>query len=272
MSTSTNRGTTPGTAPGTSTATPAASRTSPTAAVVRTEAVLFGRELGSLFWIVLFPTILLVILGFVPDFTEPDPALGGQRVIDLYASVVVVLATIMAAVMAMPSVIAGYRESGVLRRLRTTPVHPAALLGAQVALHAAAVLGSVVLALGTARVLHDVPLPGAVGWYAVALVLTTAAAFSVGAVVTAVSASARVVQTVGTVVIFPLMFTSGVWMPVQTMSGWLRDVVVATPLGAASEALNDALHGLRPDLVDLAVVTGWAAVLSLVAVRLFRWE
>ena len=56
-------------------------------AVLRTEATLFGRELGSLFWILAFPTLLLVVLGFVPDFTEPDEALGGQRVIDLYASV-----------------------------------------------------------------------------------------------------------------------------------------------------------------------------------------
>ena len=87
-------------------------------AVLRTEATLFARELGSLFWILLFPTLLLAVLGLVPDFGEPDAALGGQRVIDLYASVVVLLAMIMAALMAMPPVVAGYRESGVLRRLR----------------------------------------------------------------------------------------------------------------------------------------------------------
>lgn len=257
----------------TATTSPTANPTaSPTAAVVTTEARLFGRELGSLFWILLFPTILLVIIGLVPDFTEPDEGLGGQRFVDIYASVVVVLAMIMAAIMAMPAVIAGYRESGVLRRMRTTPMHPAAILGAQVGLHAAAVLASLVLALGTARVVHDVRLPASPGWYAVSVLLATAAAFAIGAVITSVSSSSRVVQTVGTIVFFPMMFTSGVWVPVQTMPGWLHTVVVSTPLGAASEALNDALHGTTPDLADLAVMGGWAAVLSLVAVRLFRWE
>jgi ABC-2 type transport system permease protein len=244
----------------------------PTTAVIRTEARLFSRELGSVFWILLFPTILLLVIGLVPDFRRADESLGGQRFIDVYASVCVILAMIMAAIMAMPPVMAGYRESGVLRRLRTTPMHPAALLGAQAGLHAAAVLVSVVLALGTARVAYDVPLPGDVGWYVVCVALATAAAFSVGALITAVSSNARVVQTVGTVVFFPMMFTAGVWLPVQTMQGWLRDVVVATPLGAAAEALNDALHGAAPDLVDLAVMAGWTAVLSLVAVLLFRWE
>jgi ABC-2 type transport system permease protein len=246
--------------------------TTPTAVVVRTEARLFGRELGSLFWILLFPTILLLIIGLIPDYRTPEDDLGGQRVIDLYASVCVVLAMIMAAIMAMPPVLAGYRETGVLRRLRTTPMHPASILGAQVGLHAAAVLASIVLALGAARVVYDVPLPGALGWYAVCVVLATAAAFSIGAVVTAVSSSTRVVQTVGTIVFFPLMFTSGVWLPVQGMSGWVHDLVVATPLGASAEALNDSLVGHGPDAVDLLVMAGWVAVLSAVAVRRFRWE
>jgi ABC-2 type transport system permease protein len=245
---------------------------SATSAVVRTEARLFGRELGALFWILLFPSILLLILGFIPDFRTPEEDLGGQRVVDLYAAVCVILAMLMAAVMSMPTVIAGYRESGILRRMRTTPMHPASLLLAQVGLHAAAVLGAIVLALGVARFVHDVPLPGDVAWYAVCIVLATLAAFSIGAVITAVSPSTRIVQTVGTVALFPMMFTAGVWLPVQGMTGWLHAVVVATPLGAAAEALNDSLVGHTPDLVDLAVMVGWTVVLSLVAVRSFRWE
>ncbi|MGY1810716.1 ABC transporter permease [Blastococcus sp. SYSU D00669] len=242
------------------------------AAVLRAEARLFGRELGSLFWILLFPTILLLIIGAIPGFREADADIGGQRVVDLYASIAVLLAMIMAAILAMPSVIAGYRERGVLRRLRTTPVHPGALLFAQVGLHAAAVLASVVLALGVARLVYGVPLPRHLGWYSLCTLLATAAAFSIGAVITASARSTRIVQTVGTVVFFPTMFTAGVWVPVQSMSGWLHDVVVRTPLGAAAEALNDSLVGRTPDAADLAVMAVWTAVLALVSVRAFRWE
>lgn len=74
------------------------------------------------------------------------------------------------------------------------------------------------------------------------------------------------------VVGFPLMFTAGLWFPVQSMSGWLHYVVTMTPLGAATEALNAAQLGQAPQLADIAVVLGWTAVLMLVAVRLFRWE
>ena len=71
---------------------------------------------------------------------------------------------------------------------------------------------------------------------------------------------------------FPMMFTAGLWLPVQAMSDWLQDIVTATPLGAAAEVLDAAHAGQSPELVDIAVMLGWTGVLALVAVRLFRWE
>jgi ABC-2 type transport system permease protein len=133
-------------------------------------------------------------------------------------------------------------------------------------------VASLVLVLVVGRVAYDVRLPQAIAWYALVVLLATAAAFSMGAVITAVASSARLVQTIGTIVFFPSMFTAGVYFPVQAMQGWLHTVVVSTPMGAASEALNDSLVGRSPDLADLAVMAGWTVVLSLVAVRSFRWE
>ena len=51
-------------------------------AVLRTELRLFRREPGALFWILLFPTLLLVILGSIPGFRHHDADLGGLRTID----------------------------------------------------------------------------------------------------------------------------------------------------------------------------------------------
>lgn len=243
-----------------------------TTTVIRTEARLFGRELGSLFWIVLFPVALLAILGAIPSMREPKPDLGGQRIVDLYTSVSILLAIIVASIFAMPSVIASYRERGILRRLRTTPVHPGTLLLAQVLVHAAAVLTSVVLVVAVARLAFDVPLPGNLAWYAGSVLLATVASFAIGAVITAVSPNARLAQTFSMIVFFPAMFTAGVYLPVQTMTGRLHDIVVATPLGAAAEALNDTRLGGPPDIVDMAVTLGWAVALALVAVRSFRWS
>lgn len=246
--------------------------TTATVAVVRSEARLFRRELGSLFWILLFPPLLLLILGAVPSSRVASPDLGGLRLVDVYTSVAVMLAMIVAATTSMPAVIAGYREQGVLRRLRTTPVHPGSILSAQVGVHAAAVLVALTGTWVVAWVVFDVDLPQAPGWYALTLLLAMVATFSAGAVVTALVRTARGAQAAGMTLFFPLMFTAGVYVPIPAMSGWLHDVVVLTPLGAGAEALNDTLGGAAPDLVDLAVMGGWTLLLAVVAVRAFRWE
>lgn len=246
--------------------------TSATTTVLRTEARLAGRELGSLFWIVIFPTGLLVILGAIPSFREPSADLGGQRTIDLYVSTSVILSTIMAAIFAMPGVVANYRERGILRRLRATPVHPGSLLLAQVVVHGAALLLATVLVLGVGRVVYDVALPESLGWYGVGILLTAATTFAIGAAITAASPTTRVAQAMSTVVAFPAMFTAGLWFPVQAMTGWLHATVTATPLGAAAEVLNDALLGTAPGLADIAVILGWTGLLAILAVRFFRWD
>lgn len=245
---------------------------SATTAVLRTEARLFGRELGFLFWILLFPTVLLVILGLVPSFREPADDLGGARVIDVYTPVSVLLSMIMAAIMAMPSVLAGYRERGVLRRLRATPVSPATLLAAQVALHAGAVVASTVLVQAVARLAFDVALPGDLLGWVLAYGLALGAALVTGACVMAVSGSTKVATALGSVVFFPIMFTAGVWVPVQQMPEALQTIVLWTPMGAGADALYDAAAGTFPAWSSLAVMAGWILALGLLAARTFRWE
>ena len=243
-----------------------------TRAVLRTETRLFGRELASLFWILVFPVALLCVLGAIPSFRDPNDALGGLRTIDVYLPTVILFSMIAAALMTMPPVVFAYRESGVLRRLGTTPVGPAAVLGAQVLLHAAAVVVSSLIAIVTGRVVFGIALPDSLLGYALAYVLVLLASFSLGAVVTAVSPNARVGTAVGMVVFFPSMFTAGVYVPVQALPSPLRDIVGVSPLGAATEAMTQAMSGGFPDARHLLVVAAWAAVLSLIAVRTFRWE
>lgn len=243
-----------------------------TATVFRTETRLFLREPGATFWILVFPTVLLVILGLIPSFRKPNAGLGGQSLIELYTPVVIVLAMIMAALQAMPPVLVGYRERGVLRRLALTPMRPTSLLVAQIVLHAVAALVSAALALTVARLAFDVPLPQQLGGWVIAYVLTLLAAMSLGALVSALASTTKISATIATILFFPSMFTAGVWLPIASMPHTLRTIVEAFPMGAGTQAFTQAAAGTWPEWSHLGIVAAWIAILIVISSRFFRWE
>jgi ABC-2 type transport system permease protein len=241
-------------------------------AVLKAEARLFLREPAALFWILAFPTILLCILGSIPSFREPTADQNGLRVVDLYVPIAVLLAVITSGIQAMPPVLTGYRERGILRRMSTTPMRPGSLIGAQIALHGAAVAVSAPLALAVGRIVFDVALPRQFFGYLVALALATLATLALGATVSAVGRTTKITQAVGSVVFFPAMFTAGVWLPVSAMPDTLQRIVNLTPLGAAAQALDEAAAGDWPSWTHLGVTALWAVLLIAAARRWFKWE
>jgi ABC-2 type transport system permease protein len=241
-------------------------------AVLRTEVRLFRREPGALFWILLFPTLLLVILGSIPSFRNHDPDLGGLRTVDVYVPVAVLLGLIVGGLQSMPQTLTGYRERGILRRMSTTPVRPTALLTAQMTVYGGAALASALLALAVGRFAFAVRLPEQPLGYLLALVLAVLAALALGAVVSALSRTTKMAGAIGSAVFFPAMFCAGVWAPVQTMPDVLARIVGYTPFGAAAEALNRAAAGHWPGWTHLGVLVAWAVLLTGAASRWFRWE
>lgn len=244
----------------------------PARSVLRTEAKLWLREPGNLFWIIAFPAILLGILGFVPDFKEPIDELNGHRLVDLYVSTAIVLAMIMASLQALPVVFAGYREKQILRRYAVTPAKAWHLLFAQILLHSFAVVTGAVLAIVVGMVLHGVSVPGNVFAYLLVFVIALAANMAIGAALGGLTPTAKAATTIGIVIFFPAMFAAGVWFPVAAMSGWLSGIVVASPWGATALALDNAAAGHWPELGYLAIIAAWAIGMTAIAVRWFRWQ
>ncbi|MFJ9820603.1 ABC transporter permease [Streptomyces sp. NPDC101151] len=241
-------------------------------AVLRTEFRLFRREPAAVFWIFLFPTLLLVVLGSIPSFRDTDTSLGGLRPIDAYVPVAVLIALIMSGVQSLPQALTGHRERGILRRMSLTPVRPSALLFAQMVVQGVVALASALLALVVGRLVFDVRLPEQPAGYLLALVLAVPAALALGSVVSALSRTTKIASAIGSAVFFPMMFCAGVWLPVQAMPHTMARVVGLTPFGSAARALGEAAAGHWPGWIHLGVLAVWTILLTAGAARWFRWE
>ncbi|MEV0395532.1 ABC transporter permease [Polymorphospora rubra] len=237
-----------------------------------TETRLFFREPMSVGFALAFPPVLLVIFGAIPSFREPDADLGGLRIIDLYAPIVVAMGITMFAMTGLPQQFATYREKGILRRMRTTPVKPTAMLGAQLLMCTVLSVVTMLVVLAVGRLAFDVALPRAIPAYLVAYLLSALAMFVIGLLVASLAPSGKSAGAAGTVLLFPIMFFAGLWLPREAMNDVLRTISDFTPLGAGVQSLQDATAGKWPSPLHLAVILGWTIVAGGLAARYFRWE
>ena len=233
------------------------------------ETRLFFREPGVWLLAILLPTIVLVIVGLIFG-VAPDPALGGQRWIDIFAPSMVVMTLAILGVNTLPARLVKYREKGVMRRLSTTPANPRSLLIAQLVVNMGVAVASLVILIVVGNLVLQVPLPKDPIGFAVAFLLGMSALFALGLLVAAVSPTPGTATALFIPLFALVMFLGGVYLP-RTM---LPDVLICigdyTPPGI--QALLDAWSGTSPQPAQLAVMGLITVLAGTLAARRFRWE
>jgi ABC-2 type transport system permease protein len=236
-----------------------------------TEFKLLRREPMILFWALLFPVGLLIVIGSSTS-SKPQANLGGLKFIVVYTPVLMTFTLTLLALSAMPSTLASYRDKGYLKRLSTTPVGAARLLIAQLTLVVGLSISVVVLIMLVAHFAYNVPLPSQVGGFILAILLTMSAMASLGLLIASLAPNQRTAGAIGGILFFPLMFFAGLWVPQQQMSHLLRTISQYTPLGAAVPSITNSDFGIWPGTTHLLVLAGYTVILCGLAIRFFRWD
>lgn len=263
----------------TATLTPAPSHTGTRglSALISTELRLFLRDPGNVFFVVAFPTVLLIGMGFaIPGMREPitdlpEPWLG-LRAVDLFAPLMLCVAAATAGLSTVPAYLASYRETGVLRRMSTTPMRPQGVLIAQAVVQLLGVAAGGVLALVVAFLVFDTPMPQEPALALLVFLLATASMFGIGVLIGGLASKGATASGYGMLVYFPMLFLAGLWTPGPMMPDMVATIATYTPLGAASQAMNDAWFGLGMPWVQLLVMAVWTVVMFGLAARTFKWE
>jgi len=232
---------------------------------------LLLREPMALFWSLIFPLVLLIVIGSSTS-NKPKTSLGGLRFIVVYTPVLMTFTLTLLALSAMPATLVSYRDKGYLKRLSTTPVGAPRLLAAQLVLVAGLSASVVTLITFVAHFAFSVPLPGQVVGFILSILLTLTAMAALGLLIAALATTPRVAGAIGSILFFPLMFFAGLWVPQQAMSPALRTISHYTPLGAAVPSIMNADFGQWPSTSHLIVLAAYTVVLLRIAVRFFRWD
>jgi ABC-2 type transport system permease protein len=239
-------------------------------ALILTEAKLVFREPITWLAAIALPTVILLIFGNVFGTSEPDPALGGLRFIEVFVPSLVVITVGTLGIQTLPIRLATYREKGVLRRLSTTPVRPVRLLIAQLAIYMTTAVIALVLLVAVANLAFGVPLPRQPLYYVAAFLLGMGSLFAIGLLVAALAPSSRAATAVAIPMFFVVMFLGGVYLPRVYLPDILVTIGDFTPPGV--QGLQDAWLGTVPQVAPLLGMGLLTVVVGVLAVRLFRWE
>jgi len=234
----------------------------------------YWRTPSSAFFTFAFPLLLLFIFTTMYRSTS-IAALGGISYAQYFVPGIVAFGVISACYTNIAITLCFRRDLGVLKRLRGTPIPPWVFMGGHVgsSLVVSVLLTAITTAVGVA--VYDVRGPG--HWVAL-LASLAAGAFcfcALGLAVTTVIPNAHAAPAVVNGALFPLLFMSGTFFPLDPTSGLAR-IASMFPVGhfqhAVFTAFDPRTAGPAFDLPALAVLLGWGAGGLLIAVRSFRWE
>lgn len=234
--------------------------TAPRAAIAwhltRTEVRLLFREPLVLVVSLLFP-ILMMLLLLVSFAGDTDPAFGGIGGTEFYVPTYLAAAVSVMGYMAVPTHLAAYRSSGVLRRLQAAGVPASSLVVAQTAVTAglAVIGGSAMLLLAAAG--FDLAAPVSSAGVVAGFALGVLAFAAIGVFLGSLVATARAAQGLGLLLFFGTFFVVGGGPPPGALPGWLNDTAKWTPTGLLVHAIRSPWTG---DGCEPAVMAALAAI------------
>lgn len=239
----------------------------------RVELLLLLREPVTLVFALALPVVNIVVLGGVFG-DQPDPTgqvFGGVGGSTYYTPAYVGLVAASVGLVSVPTQLAGYRERGVLRRMRAAGLPVAAMLGAQLAVGLAlAAVGAVVVT--AISFVTNAPLaPEDVLGVVVAFVVGSISLILLGILLGALLPTARAAQGAGVLLWFVLLILGGAGPPPEVLPRAMGAVGTVTPLRPVVLALQGPWFAGGWDLPALlALVALGAASWAIAAVRLRR--
>lgn len=238
------------------------------------ELKIFFREPMGAFGTVVAPVLVLILFGRIGTYVIPRSQAAASSFFKIDVPVFVAILIAINAVVSLVAIMAIYRESGILKRLSTTPLHSQTILTAHVVVKLILTGITLLLTLFLARksILTDSHIP--LFKFTIALLISTWSILSMGFVIASIVPTARFAQPISSVILYPMIALSGLFVPLATFSPRVRNIAHALPLTYAVQLLSGIWKGdpWSAHVTDIATLAFVFVVCTALSGIVFRWE
>jgi ABC-2 type transport system permease protein len=168
-----------------------------------------------------------------------------------------------------------YRRKGILKRLFVTPIRPRDFIASIVMARMAIVLIQLTVLILVAVLALNVTIVGNFVSFYFIVMLGTFIFLCLGFCLGSIAKTQQAVMAVGNIVIFPQIFLSGVFYPIESMPELIQPIAKILPLSFVSTAMREianngaSLLSIAPSLFGIAL---WFVIAFILATRLFVWK
>lgn len=238
------------------------------------EIKIFFREPMGAFGTVVAPVLVLIMFGRIGTKILPRAQAAATNFFTVDVPVFVAILIAINAVASLVAIISIYREGGILKRLSTTPLRSQTILTAHVIVKLILTAMTLLLTLLTARnsILTSNTIP--IARFTVAVLISTWSILALGFVIASIVPTARFAQPITSLILYPMIAVSGLFIPLSSFSDNFQKLVHALPMTYAVSLLQgiwkgDPWSAHTGDILALVAVFFFCTAIS---TRIFRWE
>ena len=195
--------------------------------------------------------------------------------IDYLVPGLLAMALSQSAVFGVAAALVSYRERGILRRIRVTPLPLWQFSSARVITQLGLALAQTAVLLIVGRLLFGVHIVGNLASLLPLVILGALCFILIGFFVGSVAKTQQAAAALANLITLPMVFLAGVFFPLDSAPGWLQAIGRVLPLTYLANGLRDVAvrgHSFTSTYGDLLALLGVTAALGLISIRLFRWE
>ena len=238
------------------------------------EIKIFLREPLGAFGTIGIPVLVFVVTGRIVGRSLAPASLAASSFITAGLPVLASVLIAISAVLSLVTIISIYREGGILKRLRATPLRPQTILTAHVLVKLLLTAATLALMVLAGKRYYPVGIHVPLLSFTMALLISTCSILSIGFLIASIVPTARFAQPIGAVIMYPMIAVSGLFVPVSSLPPALQAVARVVPLTYTVSLLEgiwkgDAWSAHVGDVAALAVVF---IVCTALSAKVFRWE
>ncbi len=237
------------------------------------ELKIFVREPLGFIGTVVIPVVVFLVVGRLLG-RRASTSPGGLEFMTSGLPVLAAIMIALSAVLSLVTIVSIYRESGILKRLRATPIRPHTILTAHVLVKLLLTALTLALLMAAGKRYYPVGLSFPIGAFTLALLFSTFSILSIGFVIASLVPTARFAQPIATVILYPMLGLCGLFVPIESLPPAMQALSRIVPLTYAVSLLKGIFSGdgWAAHTGDVAALVVVFIVCTALSAKVFRWE